>query len=100
MRGFREDRLGPLDARGNPTGGNATAIVNAEWRFPIWRWFGGAVFIDSGNVTPEIGDLTLDSFKSAAGGGLRVKTPVGPGAGGRGVRAPVDDREIRGFTCT
>jgi outer membrane protein assembly factor BamA len=26
VRGFREDRLGPLDARGNPTGGNATGI--------------------------------------------------------------------------
>jgi outer membrane protein insertion porin family len=78
VRGFREDRLGPLDARGNPIGGNATAILNLEWRFPIWRWFGGAVFVDSGTVTPEIADLRFNAFKTGTGGGLRIKTPVGP----------------------
>jgi outer membrane protein insertion porin family len=78
VRGFRQDRLGPLDARGNPTGGNARAILNLEWRFPIWRWFGGALFVDSGAVTPEVGDLHFDAFKTGAGGGLRIKTPVGP----------------------
>jgi outer membrane protein insertion porin family len=78
VRGYREDRLGPLDARGNPTGGNATVVLNLEWRFPIWRWFGGAVFIDSGTVTPEIAGLGWSAFKTGAGGGLRVKTPVGP----------------------
>jgi outer membrane protein insertion porin family len=78
IRGFREDRVGPLDAKGNPIGGNATAIVNLEWRFPIWRWLGGAVFVDSGTVTPEIADLGFDAFKTGVGGGLRIKTPVGP----------------------
>jgi outer membrane protein insertion porin family len=78
VRGFREDRLGPLDARGNPTGGNARVILNLEWRFPIWRWLGGALFIDSGAVTPEIADLRLDAFRTGAGGGLRLRTPVGP----------------------
>jgi outer membrane protein insertion porin family len=78
VRGFREDRLGPLDARGNPTGGNATAILNLEWRFPIWRWFGGALFVDSGTVTPEISGLNVDALRTGAGGGLRIKTPVGP----------------------
>jgi outer membrane protein insertion porin family len=78
VRGFREDRLGPLDARRNPIGGNATAILNLEWRFPLWRWFGGAVFVDSGTVTPEIADLNFGAFRTGAGGGLRIKTPVGP----------------------
>lgn len=78
VRGYREERLGPLDARGNPIGGNATAIVNLEWRFPIWRWFGGALFVDSGAVTPEISDLNSDAFRTGAGAGLRIKTPVGP----------------------
>jgi outer membrane protein insertion porin family len=78
IRGFRENRVGPLDARGNPTGGNATAILNLEWRFPLFRWLGGAVFVDSGTVTPEIGDLRLSAFQTGAGGGLRIKTPVGP----------------------
>ena len=35
VRGYREDRLGPLDAHGNPVGGNAMALLNLEWRFPI-----------------------------------------------------------------
>jgi outer membrane protein insertion porin family len=78
IRGFREDRVGPLDAKRNPIGGNATAILNLEWRFPIWRWLGGAVFVDTGTVTPEISGLGFDAFKTGAGGGLRIKTPVGP----------------------
>jgi outer membrane protein insertion porin family len=78
VRGFREDRLGPQDAKGNPTGGNGLAVFNLEWRFPIWRWFGGAIFVDSGTVTPEVRDLRLDALRTGAGGGIRVKTPVGP----------------------
>ncbi|HXJ80762.1 MAG TPA: outer membrane protein assembly factor BamA [Candidatus Methylomirabilis sp.] len=78
IRGYKEDRVGPLDARGNPTGGNARAILNLEWRFPIWRWIGGAVFVDSGTVTPEIGNLNFSAFKTGTGGALRVITPVGP----------------------
>jgi outer membrane protein assembly complex protein YaeT len=78
IRGFREDRVGPLDAKGNPIGGNASAILNLEWRFPIWKWLGGAVFVDTGAVTPEISGLGFDAFKTGVGGGLRIKTPVGP----------------------
>jgi Omp85 superfamily domain len=34
VRGYRERRLGPLDAKGNPLGGNALVVLNVEWRFP------------------------------------------------------------------
>jgi outer membrane protein insertion porin family len=78
VRGFPENKLGPLDAAGNPVGGNALVVVSVEWRFPIWGWLGGAVFIDAGAVTPEVSDLELSAFKSGAGAGLRVTTPVGP----------------------
>ena len=78
IRGYPEDRVGPLDARSNPAGGNATAILNLEWRFPLYRWLGGAVFVDSGTVTPEIVDLRLGAFRTGTGAGLRIKTPVGP----------------------
>src|SRR5262249_47686575 len=78
VRGYREDRVGPLDSRGNPTGGNATAILNLEWRFPIWRWFGGAGFVDSRAGTPTLRDFGFRPFKAGTGGGLRIKTPVGP----------------------
>jgi outer membrane protein insertion porin family len=78
VRGFPEDKLGPLDSAGNPLGGNALVVLSAEWRFPLWGWLGGAVFIDAGAVTPEVSDLRLSAFKSGAGAGLRVATPVGP----------------------
>jgi len=78
VRGYRERRLGPLDARGNPAGGNGLAVFNVEWRFPIWRWFGGAVFFDTGAVTAEVDDLAPDELRSGVGAGLRLSTPVGP----------------------
>jgi outer membrane protein insertion porin family len=78
VRGYPENKLGPLDSAGDPVGGNALVVVSAEWRFPLWGWLGGAVFIDAGAVTPEIGDLRFSAFGSGVGGGLRVATPVGP----------------------
>ena len=78
VRGFREQRLGPRDAAGNPTGGNALVILNLEWRVPLWRWIGGTVFVDTGAVTPGVGDLGFDAFRTGAGAGLRLATPVGP----------------------
>lgn len=78
VRGYAQDKIGPLDSVGNPTGGNALVILNAEGRFPIWRWLSGVVFVDTGAVVPEVGDLGSASFKTGVGGGIRVKTPVGP----------------------
>jgi outer membrane protein insertion porin family len=77
IRGYPKDKVGPLDVNGNPEGGNALLILNAEWRFPIWRWLAGAVFVDTGTVTPTVGDLASAAFKTGIGGGLRVNTPVG-----------------------
>ena len=53
-------------------------IGNLEWRFPIWRWLGGAAFLDTGLVAPDVGSLTFSDFKTGVGGGLRITTPVGP----------------------
>jgi outer membrane protein insertion porin family len=78
VRGFPENQLGPRDAAGNPIGGNALVVLSAEWRFPLWGWLGGAVFVDAGAVTPEIGDLNGSAFRAGAGAGLRLATPVGP----------------------
>jgi outer membrane protein insertion porin family len=78
VRGYREDRLGPLDAKGNPLGGNALVVLNVEYRFPLWRWFSGAVFFDSGAVSARVADLSTDDLRSGVGAGLRLRTPVGP----------------------
>jgi outer membrane translocation and assembly module TamA len=34
--------------------------------------------VDTGAVAPEVGNLASASFKTGVGGGIRVKTPVGP----------------------
>jgi outer membrane protein insertion porin family len=78
VRGYREQRLGPIDANGNPTGGNAQLILNLEYRFPIWRWLSGAVFVDAGNVFSEVRDLSVAELRVGTGGGFRIVTPVGP----------------------
>ncbi len=78
VRGYRERRLGPRDADDNPLGGNGLVVLNAEWRFPLWRWLGGALFVDSGAVTADAGDLGTGALRTGAGAGLRVTTPIGP----------------------
>ncbi|HXZ44041.1 MAG TPA: outer membrane protein assembly factor BamA [archaeon] len=78
IRGYPENKVGPLDSSGNPTGGDARILLNAEWRFPIWRWLGGAIFVDTGTVAQKVRDLSLSTFKTGVGASLRLITPVGP----------------------
>jgi outer membrane translocation and assembly module TamA len=78
VRGYAQDKIGPLDSAGNPTGGNGLAIGNLEVRFPVWRWLSAVAFVDTGAVVPEVGDLAGAAFKTGVGGGIRIKTPVGP----------------------
>jgi len=78
IRGYPEDRVGPVDAAGNPAGGNGRLLLNLEWRFPLWRWLGGVLFVDSGTVAPEADELLQGPWKTGTGAGLRVATPIGP----------------------
>jgi outer membrane protein insertion porin family len=78
IRGYPRDRVGPTDSQGNPTGGNAQVIFNAEWRVPVWRWLSIAGFVDTGTVAPEVSDLGSAKFSTGVGGGIRLRTPVGP----------------------
>ena len=78
VRGYKEDHVGPLDARGNPQGGDLRILMNFEWRFPIYRWLGGSTFFDVGTVTPKVTDLEWSSFFPGVGAGLRITTPIGP----------------------
>ena len=78
VRGYKLDMVGPLDASGNPVGGNMQLLLNLEWRFPIYRWLGGVTFFDAGAVTPTIKDFSLNDFYPGVGGGLRITTPIGP----------------------
>ncbi len=86
IRGYKERGVGPRD-RGTNTalGGEAMLIGNAEVSFPVFRNIvRGAVFFDIGNVWEEAhikhltGSKDDSGFKSGAGVGVRVRTPIGP----------------------
>jgi outer membrane protein assembly factor BamA len=55
-------------------------IGNAEVTFPIYeKILKGAIFYDIGNVWAKSGDFFKSGdYKSGAGVGIRVNTPVGP----------------------
>jgi outer membrane protein insertion porin family len=78
LRGYRLDRVGPVDSSNDPIGGDLRILLNLEWRFPIWRFLGGVTFLDVGAVTPRVSDLSLSDFYPGAGAGLRITTPIGP----------------------
>ncbi len=46
--------------------------VQAEYRFPVWKFLGGAVFAGLGEVAGKPEDLALRDLKFAGGVGLRV----------------------------
>jgi outer membrane protein insertion porin family len=81
IRGYKERRVGPRDTgNGEPVGGNAILIGNAELTFPLYeKMLKGAVFFDVGNVWKQPGDSFMSGdYKAGAGIGIRVKTPIGP----------------------
>jgi outer membrane protein insertion porin family len=77
IRGYALDKVGPLDAAGNPMGGNARVLLNLEYRLPLWQWLGVAAFADTGTIARTVADLALRDFMTGVGGGLRLTTPVG-----------------------
>ncbi|WP_022677649.1 autotransporter assembly complex family protein [Novosphingobium sp. B-7] len=80
VRGYSYQRVGPLDATGEPTGGRSLTEFSLEARVKTGL-FGGAVglvpFVDAGtvgtNATP-----TLSGMRLGAGLGLRYQTNFGP----------------------
>ncbi|HIJ77916.1 MAG: outer membrane protein assembly factor BamA [Desulfobulbaceae bacterium] len=98
IRSFREAKLGPMDADGEPLGGTGFNTVNLELRMKIWRNFAGSLFCDMGNVSPnrereeipallldgrqELVDKTLQNFfrdmRFGVGFGLQYLLPIGP----------------------
>jgi len=78
VRGYKLDKVGPLDDGGNPRGGDLSIITNVEYRFPIYHWLGGVVFLDAGLVTPTVSDFAWSQFFPGVGSGLRITTPIGP----------------------
>jgi outer membrane protein insertion porin family/translocation and assembly module TamA len=67
------------DFEPRPTGGTSLVEANIEYRFPIWKRLGGAVFVD-GAYVGEGGAAQIFNGTGAItpGFGLRYQSPVGP----------------------
>ena len=81
VRGYRLDSLGPRDTDGDPVGGNFLFNANVELRYPLYRSLRGVIFLDSGSVwLKNAADPENEKFRlrTAAGGGLRWTSPIGP----------------------
>ncbi|MGD8326414.1 MAG: autotransporter assembly complex family protein [Sphingomonadales bacterium] len=77
IRGFKFQRVGPLDIEGDPLGGRSTAEVGAEVRWKVSRTIGIVPFIDGGNVYEDVLPQ-FSGFRWGAGLGLRYHTSIGP----------------------
>lgn len=79
IRGYDERKVGPLDSStGDPVGGEALLTANVEYTVPIIEFVKLAAFLDTGNIWGKAEDFASGGFKSGAGVGVRVKTPIGP----------------------
>jgi translocation and assembly module TamA len=89
QRGFPERRLAPtatqvVDGVEHTAviGGGGLAELSLEARAPVGTLFGldfgGAVFLDGGDVTERLDEVDVGHLHWATGVGLRVATPIGP----------------------
>ncbi len=78
VRGYQDRFIGPLDARGDPTGGRSVVELGAELRALVSPPFGLAFFVEGGAVSQEAVPVFDEGFQVGAGLGLRYLSPVGP----------------------
>lgn len=77
MRGASRRGLGPADGN-DPLGGEIRALAGTELRIPVRGIFGLTMFLDSGQVWAEPDRVGVASLATAIGGGLLLRTPIGP----------------------
>ena len=100
QRGYYTGRLSPMVLRSGdwvPVGGNGMADGSVELRVDLSKSWGGALFVDAGNVSrpsaqPNGYQPALDPtlLQWAAGLGVRYRTPFGPIRFDVGVQVPTD----------
>jgi len=77
VRGFRYQSVGPKFSSGNPTGGTGVDVGSVEFRQRFGAHWGGAAFVDAGQVgstgAPFVGPVSV-----GAGLGVRYFTSIGP----------------------
>ena len=67
------------DFEPRPTGGTSLIEASIEYRFPIWKRLGGAVFVDGAYVGEGSAEEIFKGTGAITPGfGLRYQSPVGP----------------------
>jgi outer membrane protein insertion porin family len=93
VRGFEENKLGPLNPDGSPEGARYTLVVNQEFRwrtiqflnvlpivgsiferFPLWQ----SLFVDAGNGFRNRREIRLSNIAVSYGTGIQIVSPAGP----------------------
>jgi len=77
VRSYQLDGLGPRDTDGDPLGGLATLLFNAEIQWPVYNNIYVAAFSDAGNIWSTARDIQPTDLQVAIGPGLRLYTPLG-----------------------
>ncbi len=81
VRGFKENHLA-VQSSGDPFTGNFYLVANVmDFRFPLFGWFEGALFLDAGYVWRDLDEMDginglIDDLRWSAGPGLRINTPL------------------------
>ncbi len=93
VRGFEENKLGPLRDDGTPLGTRYNIVFNQEFRwktvqflnplpvigrlmsaFPLWQ----TLFLDVGNGFAGRSEISFDNLAVAYGSGIQIMSPAGP----------------------
>lgn len=78
IRGFKFQRVGPLDEEGDPLGGRSVVELGAELRIKLTESWGVVPFIEGGNVFDSSYPDFSGTLRWAGGIGLRYYTAFGP----------------------
>jgi outer membrane protein insertion porin family len=70
--------LFPTDGGLESAGGNGLALINLEYRFPVFGPVEGVAFFDSGNVWADWRQIDGSDFRHGVGLGVRYLSPIGP----------------------
>jgi outer membrane protein assembly factor BamA len=67
LRGFRANRFQD----------DGSLVLNAEYRYPIWSNLDAAVFVDAGQVFPDLGAVAARRLHWSYGGGVHLLNSSG-----------------------
>jgi outer membrane protein assembly complex protein YaeT len=78
VRSFPERELGPRNASGVNSGGEAYWIANVEYVHQIAGAFKVVAFTDAGTLSQDLSSFSNSSIDVAVGLGVRLDLPIGP----------------------